>query len=210
MPEAGATKLGVIVKRILALLVLVLVGFYIVWPAYSAYRIANALTTQDEGTLASKVDFPAVRDSLRPIATVELGKQFDQQTSSLGALGQVLGGDVKSQMLGPIVEQALQLLVTPTAVIRIANEGGELSASIAKAIGEAGARIGAPTDGAARGGTTGGLGGMAGLGGLAGQVLGNLKKPGEARLNRPRPQQRRRRRLCHKPSDHSDWATSKA
>ena len=180
-------------KRWIALFVVAVLGFYVAWPVWSGYRIATALTNKDEAALASKVDFAAVQESLRPVAMAEIAKEIDKKTSALGPLGQALGANLKSQMGGKIVDQVLASVVTPQSVIRIAHEGGDISASVQKAIGEAAGQMkdvaGAPKADAPSGG--GGLGGLLGqamgaagagagdLGGLAGKVFG-AQKPAEA------------------------------
>ena len=186
-------------KKIIALLVLALIGFYVAWPAWSAYKIATALGASDAGTLESKVDFPAVRESLRPAVTREVEKRMDKETQSLGAAGGVLGGDLKKQLLPKLVEQVLAAVVTPERVIRLAHDGGDIAKSVEKIFGEAAGQIGAlaggisGSGGAPAGGNSGGVlggilgaagaGGAAGgvdLGGLAGKVLGGMKKPDDA------------------------------
>jgi hypothetical protein len=75
-------------RRLVSLVVLAALGFYVAWPAYSLYRIRGALDAQDAQVLASKVDFDSVRESLKPYATTEMMKgigKFEQSTG--GVLG---------------------------------------------------------------------------------------------------------------------------
>lgn len=163
-------------RRLLGLLILAALGFYVAWPAWSGYRIAEALSAKDAGGLEGKIDFPSVRESLRPVVTAEMGKRIDQEMRALGPLGQTLGqtldGDMKTQMQGKLVDQMLMAIVTPDNVIRIAHEGGNIAATVEKILGEAAGQIGALTAGAAPGNATPSGGGGGGIGGMLGQVLG--------------------------------------
>ena len=170
-------------KKLIAVLVVAVLGFYVAWPAWSAYRIAGALSAQDEAALDSKVDFVQVRESLRAVVATEIGKQVDTQAGGMGSLGQVLGGDLKKQMLGKIVDQVLAVVVTPRTIIRIANERGDIAASIEKAMREAGG-----SSSGAEVSATSAAGGMMGqvlganrgdLAALAGKALGGMKSPSE-------------------------------
>ncbi len=152
--------LGDFMKKYIALLVVAALGFYVAWPAWSAYRIATALSQEDEAALASKVDFIQVRESLRPTAVALIGKQMDKQSGALGSLGQVLGGDLKAQMLGKVADQVLALVVTPGAAIRIARDGGDVAGAFEKAMRKAApAAVPSTGDGNA---ASGGLGGVFG------------------------------------------------
>lgn len=159
-------------RKLLALLILAVVGFYVVWPAWSGYRIAAALQSKDEAVLASKIDFPSVRESLRPIVASEVEKRLSQQG---GAVGGALAGDLKKQLLPRMVDGVLQTLVTPGNVIRIANESGGaakaveqiLAEHLSKAAGGIGAIAGA------LGNQGAGNSGGGNLGGVIGNVLGS-------------------------------------
>lgn len=101
-------------RRLISLLVLVALGFYVAWPAWSLYRVRNALDAQDAATLSSKVDFVAVRDSLKPFATAEMTKAIDKVEGAGGVLGQ----QFKDQLQGKAVDALLQGLVTPENLIK--------------------------------------------------------------------------------------------
>ena len=64
-------------KRLIALLILVLIGFYVVWPGWSAYQIAAAIKARDSATLDRKIDFPSVRTTLRPVTEQKIGEIYD-------------------------------------------------------------------------------------------------------------------------------------
>jgi hypothetical protein len=160
-------------KKIIGLIILGLIAFYGLWPAYSGYQIFNALQSNDAALLERKVDFDSVRVSLRPAVTEEVGRQFDQAGKDSG-LGSLLGGDLKKQLLPQLVDSALKTLVTPANVLRIYAEGGDMKSSVEKIMREQMAKAGA---GAATGGAGGGLpggislpGGLGQLGDLAGKM----------------------------------------
>jgi hypothetical protein len=184
-------------KRLIGLIILAALGFYVAWPAWSGYKIAQALSASDSGALEGKIDFPAVRESLRPVVTAEMSKRIDKEMQNLGPLAQSIGGDVKKKMQAQLVDQVLATIVTPANVIKIAHDGGNIAGSVEKVLAEAAGQLGAVAGGgAAAGGGIGGLlggvlGGAAGtagagaasgvdIGGLLGKALGEAKKPAEA------------------------------
>ncbi len=154
-------------KRLITLAVLAALGFYIAWPAWSGYRIATALSSENESLLESKVDFVQVRESLKPAVMAEIGKGIDKSTGSLGPMAQVLGGTVKAQMTGSVVDQLLARVVTPKWIIRLANDGGEMTQAVQKAIADAGAGLGSVS--------VGGMPAAGGLGGVLGPMMGGAK-----------------------------------
>ena len=123
-------------KKLIGLIFLALLGFYVGWPAWSGYRISTAIAAKDAGVLASKVDFPAVRDSMRPAVTMAVEREFDGQMKQAGgAFGNLLGGDLKKQLLPQMVDSVLATLVTPENIIRIATEG-DAAASVRRILAE--------------------------------------------------------------------------
>jgi hypothetical protein len=164
-------------KKLIGLLVLALLGFYIAWPAWSGYQIYSALNNKDSGLLERKVDFPRVRESMRPAVMGEVEKQIDQQLKQAGGgLGAVLGGDLKKQLMPKMMDAVLQTIVTPANVLRIAGEGGDVAGSVRKILEEQMAASGGLPVMPKLGGTsgTGGMalpgGGLSGLGGIATQM----------------------------------------
>ena len=53
-------------RKLLILLILGAIGFYVGWPVYSAWQIKSALQNGDAGILSSKIDFDSIRTSLKP------------------------------------------------------------------------------------------------------------------------------------------------
>jgi hypothetical protein len=159
-------------KKLIGLVLLGLIAFYGLWPAYSGYQINMALQTRDAALLERKIDFDAVRVSLRPAVTEEVSRQFDAAGKD-GGLGGLLGGEVKKQLLPQIVEAAVAAIVTPANVIRIYTEGGDLKSTIDKIMREKmgqGGLAGAAAGGAAPAGGLALPGGLGQLGDLAGKM----------------------------------------
>jgi hypothetical protein len=164
-------------KKLVGLIILGLLGFYVGWPAWSGYRISTAVAGKDAATLATKVDFPAVRESMRPVVSVAVERELDAQMKQAGgAFGNLLGGDLKKQMLPQLVDGVLTTLVTPENVIRIASEGdaaGSVRRILAEKMGDIAGKL--PVMPGASGGS-GGLPvpGLPAAGGLG--QLGDLAK----------------------------------
>ena len=80
----------------------------------SASGIHRALEVNDAATLASKVDFPAVRASLRPVVTAEVERALDKAAAGAGrGLGQFLSGALKDKLAPTLVDAILNRFVTP-------------------------------------------------------------------------------------------------
>ena len=163
-------------KKLIGLILLGLIAFYGLWPAYSGYQINTALQNKDAALLERKIDFAAVRESLRPAVTVEVGRQLDAAGNSGGGLGGLLGGELKKQLLPQLVDGALTAFLTPANVIRIYTEGGDMKSAIDKIMRERMPQAGAAS-GAAAGGATALPGGLSLPGGL--QLPGGLGQLGD-------------------------------
>ncbi len=173
-------------KRLIALIIVLLVGFYVAWPGWTAYQISTALKAKDAGVLERKIDFGRVRESLKPAATTKIGEVYDTYQAKAGA-GAAIVGQIKKDVVPKIADTALKSLVTAPNLIKVASEGGTLKSNVEKLLKEQIAKIGLPGIGGLNlpgglGNVLGGGGGSpggAGLGGLPGG-LGNLagKLPG--------------------------------
>lgn len=116
--------------RLMGLAVVLAGLFYIAWPAYSAYQLKVALESGDAAGLERGIDFPAVRQSLRPVVTARLEQNLKQ------AVEGTPGGDFVVEAMGgetlpKLVDGALDTLLTPEALIRIHAEGKSLKDFIA-------------------------------------------------------------------------------
>lgn len=147
-------------KRLVSLLIIMAALFYVAWPAYSGAGIRSALEARDADALRERVDFDAVRTSMRPAITTKVESILDAAASKAGPSSSKIYAALKSQMMPKIVEAALQKAVTPETLIRIHSERGTIKDILDKMIGEQVAK------------STGG-GGAIDLGGLAGALGGN-------------------------------------
>ena len=74
-------------RRLLLLIIVALIGFYIAWPAYSGWQIKSALANGDADALAGKVSFDRVRDSLKPAAEKRVAEELAKVAKSLRRAG---------------------------------------------------------------------------------------------------------------------------
>lgn len=99
-----------ITKKIAAALLALLAAWYYATPYLALNAIGHAAEAKDAGALSERIDFPAVRDSLkagyRAEAAARLGA--DGTPDPLGALGLAL--------VGGIVDVAVDALVTPEGI----------------------------------------------------------------------------------------------
>ena len=112
--------------RLISALLIVLVGlFYVAWPAYSAYQLKLALESGDVAGVERGIDFPSVRQSLRPVATAAIEQNLRDATK--GTPGSDLLIEKMSQdTLPKLVETSLDTILTPQAIIRVHAEGKSL------------------------------------------------------------------------------------
>jgi hypothetical protein len=112
----------------LSLLILVLgMGYYIAWPAWSAYELEDAIKTRDLATPARKIDFPSVRASLRASSVEKLAELHDRPNSLLSAASSERNRNGAGT---PIVDQLLERTATPDGLLRITREEVPLRTSI--------------------------------------------------------------------------------
>lgn len=162
-------------KRLIALLVLLLLGFYVVWPAWTGYQIATALKSKDSVTLESKIVFADVRQTLKPAAVQKIGEVYDTSASQIAGGAGILN-QIKKDVVPKIAETAINQLVTAGNLIRVVSEGGTLKESAERILREQIGKAGLP-----------GLSGIPGLGGAGGsagggQLPGGLNVPGGLNL----------------------------
>ncbi len=137
-----------------AVLVAVLGGFYVAWPAWSARQIAAAIEANDPTTLERKIDFPQVRARALPIVAAEMERSIGRLQREGGTLGAAIAGQLKGSLGVKLAEAAVETLLTPANIILMVRQGRNLS----RVLREAGDRgisgrgtVGAspPSDGAA-------------------------------------------------------------
>jgi hypothetical protein len=166
--------------KILGLVVLALLGFYVAWPAYTGYAIKSALDSDNATLLASKIDFDRLRESLKPAVTAEADKAATAAIQQGAGANAALLKQLQTQLLPAVVDKLLVDVVTPETVLRLNREGGNYKATLAQIIAEkmGGASLGSVLGGGVKPGS-GGLGDLIGGIGKAagvdtGKALGGL------------------------------------
>jgi len=174
-------------RTLIVVVLLGLAGFYVGWPAYSAYQIQTALSGGDPAVIASKVDFPSVRTSLKPAVSSVVDEQIDEMAKQSGAPAGAVRSALKPlapQMTSTILSQ----VVTPENAIKIAQGSGSITsrvtdlvqsqiAQVADIGGSLGGLLSRVGGGRSNGGGVGG-GALGGLGGLVGGGALNTEKIG--------------------------------
>ena len=151
-------------RRIALLLLLAWLGFFVGWPAWCGYRIKTAIENEEPSVLEDRIDFPAVRASMKPVMTAEVERTIARALKDAGPLGALLGNQVRGDLAGQLVASAIDSIVTPVNIIKIAHDRKSIREATEQATAE---QIG------------GGLGGM--LGGDIGGRGGVLEKSGKPR-----------------------------
>lgn len=116
-------------KRLILLVVLVLLAFYVGWPAWSSYQLHAALERKDAATVGRKIDFPSVRASLEPVVVREVGSGMDRYLGDLGPLASMLGPVLKKEYGPKVVEATLNTLITPENIVKIYAEKDDFRAA---------------------------------------------------------------------------------
>ena len=121
-------------KKLLTLVVLGLLGFYVAWPAFTGYAIHAALEAEDRDVLARKIDFPQVRSSIRGPALTMIDRRIGEMIGKYGAALGVTKEQVKMDRISGIVDGALEDVVAPERLGAIYKQGGDFTGEIQKAV----------------------------------------------------------------------------
>lgn len=157
-------------KRLIALCLLPLLlvlGFYAAWPAWTGYRISTALKAGDTATLDSKIVFDDVRASLRLAAEHKIGEVYDAYQARAGGAGTIIS-QIKADVVPRVADIALKSLVTSENLIRLARAKGTLKEGAERILQERVTKIGLP--------------GLQGTGSLQGDAETGSSPPGGIRL----------------------------
>ncbi|MEM7748213.1 MAG: DUF2939 domain-containing protein [Pseudomonadota bacterium] len=142
--------------RLLVAILFALIAFYIAWPAVSAWQIYGAVKDKDPEALSAKVDFPSVRESMRPAVETRISGKIEEMKQSQSGTTAIVAGLVQGGMLKQLTGIVLKSIVTPGNMIRLANEKGSLPEKIERIIrdqmGGLGGRIGQGNNDQAGGG----------------------------------------------------------
>lgn len=160
-------------KRIIALVLVLLLGFYVAWPAWTGYQIKSALDAKDAAALERKIDFASVRTGLRPAATQKVGEMFEKMQGQAGPTGSLIASQLKGDVIPKIIDTSLNTLVTPGNLIRVVSEGGTWKDNAERILREQVGKFPLPGLGGGEGGTRAG-GGMGLPGGLDLGALGGI------------------------------------
>lgn len=154
-------------KRLIGLVILGLLGFYVLWPAWTGYQIKTALDAKDAATLERKIDFANVRTGLRPAATQKVTETFEKMQGQAGPTGSLIASQLKGDVIPKIVDTSLNTLVTPANLIRVVNDGRSWKEAAERILQEQIGKFPLPGLGGSGGdGTTRGGGGLQLPGGL--------------------------------------------
>ncbi len=121
-------------KKLFALIVLVLLGFYVGWPAYTGYAIHAALEAEDSAVLERKIDFPQVRSSIRGPVMVKLDSRIGELIDDFGVTLGVTRDQIKMERIHGIVDGALDDVVSPERLGEIYKRGGDFTGAIQQAV----------------------------------------------------------------------------
>ena len=144
--------------RLLVAILFALIAFYIAWPAVSAWQIYGAVKDKDPAVLSTKVDFPSVRESMRPAVESRISGKIEELKQSQSGTTALVAGLVQGGMLSKLTGVVLKSIVTPENMIRLAHEKGSLPEKIERIIRQQMGGIG--------GRLAQGSGGQSGNGGL--------------------------------------------
>ena len=109
------------------LLVLVVAGFYLAWPAWTGRQIRNAIEANDPAALAQKIDFEQVRARARPLIATQMQRSLDQLQKQGGPFGAAIAGQLKASLGEKLANAAIDAALTPENVIRLARQGKDIS-----------------------------------------------------------------------------------
>lgn len=112
-------------KKLVFFAVMIAATFYLAWPAFSLFQIAEGVKGKDEAKLQNKIAWQSVRASLREPVTKMVKKEIDNQAKGRGVEGLVLG-ELAGKYSPQVVEKILDAYVTPKGIIMLAEQGGKL------------------------------------------------------------------------------------
>lgn len=121
-------------KRLILLVVLLAIGFYVAWPAFTGYRIYQGLEGNDPAMLAAKIDFPSVRQSMRGPVMAQVNTRIESIMKDLGPATKLVGDQIPKDNIEKIIEGALETVVEPKRIAEIYSSGGDLNAAIKDAV----------------------------------------------------------------------------
>lgn len=113
-------------RRFLTIVVLVLVilaGFYVAWPAWTGRQIRQAIEANDPAALSRKIDFDRVRARAKPVIAEQVQRSLDEFQKQAGPFGAAIAGQLKGGLGERLANAAIDTSLTPENVIRLARQG---------------------------------------------------------------------------------------
>jgi hypothetical protein len=101
------------------LALLVLGGFYVAWPVWTARQIRNAIEANDPAALERKVDFASVRERAKPLLAAEVERSLQKS----GSIGSVIAGQLKDRLGTKVTDAAVDTILTPGNVVAVVRQG---------------------------------------------------------------------------------------
>lgn len=123
-------------KRAVFAVVLAMFAFYVAWPTWTGYRIRQAFNNQDEALLESKVDFPSVREAMKPAVRAEIERTVEATRRDGGALASIIAGQIRGDTAGRLADSAINAVMTPKNLIRIVREGRDVKQAVERVLYE--------------------------------------------------------------------------
>lgn len=121
-------------KRFILLVALLLIGFYVAWPAFSGYRIYQGLEGGQPDLLAAKIDFPSVRQSMRGPVLDQVNTRIESVMRDLGPATALMARQIPRDNIEKIIDGALLTVVSPEKITEIYARDGDLNAAIKDAV----------------------------------------------------------------------------
>lgn len=93
-------------KKLVGLIVIIIGGWFWASPYYATYQLQDAVRQGDAARLASYVDFPAVRESLKAQLKAKALDELalDETSSNLEALGGLVGSLLGAALIDSVVD----------------------------------------------------------------------------------------------------------
>lgn len=113
-------------KKLVLFAVMIAAAFYLAWPAFSLFQIADGVKGKDEAKLQNKIAWQSVRASLREPVTKMVKKEIGNQAKGQGVEGLIVG-QLAGEFAPQVVEKILDAYVTPKGIIMLAEQGGKLN-----------------------------------------------------------------------------------
>lgn len=121
--------------RLIFFIVLGLIGFYAVWPAYTGYRIYQGLEQSNPAALEATIDFPSVRRSMKTATLSQINERIETVLEeNLGPASKMIAKTIPQDNIEKIVDGALETVLTPVRVSEIYTSGGDFNGAIKEAV----------------------------------------------------------------------------